>query len=89
MTVCAAPIEPERLHEGEEALAQRGARSDGLGDQRVHISIAPHATGTGRPEPARPDAAKPEAPRPETPKPDGANPAPKPPTPAPESAPKS
>ena len=59
------------------------------GDQRVHISIAPHATGTGRPEPARPDAAKPEAPKPETPKPDGANPAPKPPTPAPESAPKS
>jgi lipopolysaccharide transport protein LptA len=54
------------------------------GDQRVHISIAPHATGTGRPEPARPDAAKPEAP-----KPDGANPAPKQPTPAPESAPKS
>jgi lipopolysaccharide transport protein LptA len=56
----------------------------GGGDQRVHISIAPHATGTGRPEPARPDAAKPEAP-----KPDGANPAPKQPTPAPESAPKS
>jgi lipopolysaccharide transport protein LptA len=59
------------------------------GEQRVHISIAPHATGTGRSEPARPDAARPEAPKPETPKPDGANPAPKPPTPAPESAPKS
>jgi lipopolysaccharide transport protein LptA len=59
------------------------------GDQRVHISIAPHATGSGRPEPARPDAARPEAPKPEAPKPDGANPAPKQPTPAPESAPKS
>jgi lipopolysaccharide transport protein LptA len=59
------------------------------GEQRVHISIAPHATATGRPEPARPDAARPEAPKPEAPKPDGANPAPKPPTPAPESAPKS
>jgi lipopolysaccharide transport protein LptA len=59
------------------------------GEQRVHISIAPHATGSGRPEPAKPDAARPEAAKPEAPKPDGANPAPKPPTPAPESAPKS
>jgi lipopolysaccharide transport protein LptA len=59
------------------------------GEQRVHISIVPHATGSGRAEPARPDAARPEAPKPEAPKPDGANPAPKQPTPAPESAPKS
>ena len=59
------------------------------GDQGVHISIAPHAAGSGKPEPARPDAARPEAPKPEAPKPDGANPGPRPPTPSPVSAPKS
>jgi len=53
-------------------------------EQRVHISIAPHAAGTGKPEPA-----KPETPKAEAPKPDAAKPGPKPPAAAPESAPKS
>ncbi len=59
------------------------------GDQRVHISIAPRAGSTGKPEPARPEALKPEAPKPEAPKPDAAKPGPKQPAAAPESAPKS
>jgi lipopolysaccharide transport protein LptA len=54
------------------------------GDQRVHISIAPRAGVTGKPEPARPDAPKPDAP-----KPDAAGPQPKQPAAAADSAPKS
>jgi lipopolysaccharide transport protein LptA len=52
--------------------------------QRVHISISPHAAGGGKPEAPRPDAPKPDAA-----KPDAARPQPKPPAAAPESAPKS
>jgi len=58
-------------------------------DQRVHISIAPHASGSGKPEPAKPETAKPAAPRPKGQKPDAARPQPKQPAAAPESAPKS
>ncbi|HXY98025.1 MAG TPA: lipopolysaccharide transport periplasmic protein LptA [Steroidobacteraceae bacterium] len=53
-------------------------------DQRVHISITPHAAGTAKPEAVRPEAPKPDAARP-----DGAKPQPKQPAAAPESAPKS
>lgn len=45
------------------------------GDQRVHISIAPHTGASGKPEPAGPDAAKPDAAKPDVPKPDTAKPA--------------
>jgi lipopolysaccharide transport protein LptA len=63
-------------------------------DQRVHISIAPHAAGTGKPDASKPEAPKPEAPKPEAPKsdapkPDSARPQPKQTAAAPESAPKS
>jgi lipopolysaccharide transport protein LptA len=55
------------------------------GDQRVHISIAPHtAAATGKPEAARPDSAKPD-----TAKPEVSKPTPQPPADAPEPAPKS
>lgn len=54
-------------------------------DQRVHISIAPHAAAvTGKPEAAKPDGAKPDAPKPEASKP-----APQQHADAPEPAPKS
>lgn len=52
-------------------------------DQRVHINIAPHAAGTGKPE-----QPKPEQPKPEASKPDAATPAPKQPAAAADSAPK-
>jgi lipopolysaccharide transport protein LptA len=60
------------------------AAAGGGADQRVHITIAPHAAGSGKPEPAKPDAPKPEGA-----KPDAARPQPKPPAAAPESTPKS
>jgi lipopolysaccharide transport protein LptA len=55
-------------------------------DQRVHISIAPHAGAgaSGKPEPPKAEPAKPEAP-----KPDAAKPAPKPAAASADSAPKS
>ena len=34
-------------------------------DQRVHISIAPHAGATGKPEPAKPEPPKPEPAKPD------------------------
>ncbi|HYL00594.1 MAG TPA: lipopolysaccharide transport periplasmic protein LptA [Steroidobacteraceae bacterium] len=43
-------------------------------DQRVHISIAPRAAATGKPEAARPDAAKPATARPDAARPDAARP---------------
>lgn len=55
-----------------QAAAAPGAAAGS--DQRVHISIAPHAAVTGKPEPARPDAAKPDAPQPDAAQPDGAKP---------------
>jgi len=58
-------------------------------EQRVHISISPHAAGSGKPEPAKPDASRPEAPKSDAPKPDAAKPGPKQPPAAAESAPKS
>lgn len=58
-------------------------------DQRVHIIVAPHAPGTGKPEPARPDAPKPEAAKPDASRPEATKPGPKQPAAAPESAPKS
>lgn len=66
-----------------QALTSAAAAGGGA-DQRVHITIAPHAAGSARPEPARPDA-----PKPDTAKPDAAKPGPKPPAAAPESTPKS
>jgi lipopolysaccharide transport protein LptA len=62
-----------------QAVAAPGAAADT--DQRVHISIAPHAGAAGKPDAGKPDAGKPET---ETTKP-----LPKPPPPPPESAPKS
>lgn len=74
----------------EQQIQAAAAPNAAVGsDQRVHISIAPHATGTGKPEPAKPEAAKPEAPRPEAQKSEAAKPAPKQPPAAAESAPKS
>jgi lipopolysaccharide transport protein LptA len=43
-------------------------------DQSVHINIAPHAAGTGKPEPARPEAVRPGAPGAEAAKPEAAKP---------------
>lgn len=75
-----------------QAAASPGAVAGG--EQRVHISIAPHAPATGKPEPAKPDAAKPDAPKPDAAPPDAARPeaakpAPNQPAASAESAPKS
>src|SRR5215472_5939234 len=58
-------------------------------EQSVHISIAPHTAGAGKPEPGRLDATKPEAATPDASRPEVPKPAPKHPAPAPVSAPKS
>ena len=63
-------------------------------DQRVHIVVAPHATGAGKPEAPRPDTQRPDAPKPDAAKPDASRPeeprpGPKQPTAAPESPAKS
>ena len=44
-------------------------------DQSVHINIAPHAAGTGKPEPAKPEPARPEAAKPDAARPQPTQPA--------------